>query len=196
MKTLKGLWVIFLLTGSIVLVYGQNPRLPKKPEKNKRYETVSLADKITGDFMLGNVGFFNGLFLSSKLTAGYTVFPRVALGGGFKLFYNEFQVPAQANPRFFDYGTLLYGRAHVYGGFYIQGEYSFMTYDNVPPQIFDPTRDPVLRTQVNSPALGVGYLSGMDKWTFGAQILYLFNEMSRDIQGSIVEYWFGATYNF
>lgn len=187
---------LFAILISALVVNGQNPRLPRKPESKPKFETVSMADKITGDIMLGNIGFFNGLFLSSKLTAGYKLGNRVVVGGGFKLFYNEYQLAGFSNPKIFDYGGLLYSRIKVYGGFYVQGEYAFMTYDKVPQFVFDPTRDPILKTNANSPLLGVGYLSGYDKWAFGAQILYIFDETSRDIQNSIVEYWFGATYNF
>jgi hypothetical protein len=39
-------------------------------------------------------------------------------------------------------------------------------------------------------------MSGTDKWRFGIELLYIANEKARDYQGSIVEYWFGASYNF
>ncbi len=49
---------------------------------------------------------------------------------------------------------------------------------------------------VNYPLFGLGYMSGTDKWRFGIELLYIANEKARDYQGSIVEYWFGASYNF
>jgi hypothetical protein len=53
-----------------------------------------------------------------------------------------------------------------------------------------------LSQSANSPLLGLGYMSGTDKWRFGIEILYITSERARDIQNSIVEYWFGASYNF
>ncbi len=189
--------ILFCLVVS-TSVEAQTRRLPKKPEKNAKIETVSIVDKITGDILIGNVGFFNGLFLSAKVNVGYKLIDRISVGGGLKMFYNELQVSGSSNPKVFDYSPFLYSRIKIVSGFFIQGEYAFNSYgkDSDPFFRFNFNRDPVLRTQINSPLAGVGYLSGMGDWTFGAQVMYIFNETSRDIQGSIVEYWVGATYNF
>ncbi len=194
LNILSTIILFFLVVSSSV--EAQTRRLPKKPEKNAKIETVSIVDNITGDILMGNIGFFNGLFLSTKANVGYKLIDRVAVGGGIKIFYNEVQISGRPNPKVFDYSPFLYSRIKVAGGFFIQGEYAFNSYGKDADRIFNLNRDPVLRTQVNSPLAGVGYLSGYGQWTFGLQVLYIFDEVARDIQGSIVEYWVGASYNF
>ncbi|MBC7884903.1 MAG: hypothetical protein H7X99_05475 [Saprospiraceae bacterium] len=154
----------------------------KKTTKEKK-EQVNLMDKINPEIKFGNLGFFNGFSISSKLNIGYKLSERFTLGLGGKLFFDQIVVVGASDPSNFDYGGLAFARGKVTNDIYIQAEYAFMKYD-------------FYETNLNYPLIGAGYMSGIGKWRFGIELLYIANEQARDFQGSIVEYWFGASYNF
>ncbi|MBK8626006.1 MAG: hypothetical protein IPN86_10715 [Saprospiraceae bacterium] len=157
-------------------------------EKVAKDET-NFLDKGYAEIKFGNLGFFNGLSLSSKLNVGYKFHDRFSAGGGFKLFFNQYVVPNAPDPSLLDIGGFIHGRAKITKEIYFQGEYAFMKYEYYDQGV-------KLSQSANSPLLGLGYMSGTDKWRFGIEILYITSERARDIQNSIVEYWFGASYNF
>ncbi len=150
-------------------------------------------DKLNPEIKFGNLGFFNGLSISSKAGVGYKIHNRFTAGVGGKLFYDQFSVQGP-DPSVFDFGGLVYGRGKITNEIYVQAEYAFMKYAADPDgyQI----RNLFLDKKVNYPLFGLGYVSGVNKWRFGIELLYIASETAQDIQGSIVEYWFGASYNF
>ncbi|MBK8669755.1 MAG: hypothetical protein IPN89_09940 [Saprospiraceae bacterium] len=166
----------------------------KKSKKEKeKTEQVSLMEKINPEIRFGNLGFFNGLTISTKANVGYKLSERFTAGAGLKLFYNQFSVQGP-DPSIFDLGGFLYARGKITNQIYLQAEYAFMGYakDPDPYQIRYITQD----TKVNYPLIGLGYTSGFGKWKFGIELLYIANQQAQDIQSSVVEYWFGASYNF
>lgn len=163
-----------------------------KTKKNNK-EQFEFLNKIGGDIFLGNVGFFNGLSISSKLSAGYKLGERFALGGGLKLFYDQYSVIGP-DPSVFDIGGLFMGKAKITRDIYVKAEYTFMNYAKDPDGYNIRYLNEDLK--VNYPLFGIGYFSGTDKWKFGIELLYIADETARDLQRAVVEYWFGASYNF
>jgi len=164
-----------------------------KSKKNKTEEKISIVDKINPEIKFGNLGFFNGLSVSSKLNAGYKLHQRFTVGGGAKLFYDQFAVTGP-DPSVFDSGGLLLARGKITQEIYIQAEYAFMHYskDPAPYRIRDLFED----RNVNYPLIGAGDMSGIGKWRFGVELMYIGSQEAQDIQNSVIEYWFGASYNF
>lgn len=164
-----------------------------KKEVKEAIDKKSPFEKINAEILLGNVGFFNGLSISSKLSAFYKLSDRFALGGGVKLFYDQYSVIGP-DPSVFDYGGFFAGRAKITKDIYFKAEYAFMHYAK------DPDNYQIRRlyenVSVDYPLFGLGYMSGTGNWRFGIELLYIANETARDIQSSVVEYWFGASYNF
>lgn len=165
----------------------------KKEKSSKTKDEGSFLDKGYAELKFGNLGFFNGLSISSKVDVGYKLHERFSVGGGFKLFFDQYSVIGP-DPSIFDIGGFLHARAKITNEIYFQGEYAFMKYAKDPDGY--PFRRLPLDQSVNYPLLGLGYMSGTDKWRFGIELLYIADERARDLQRSVVEYWFGASYNF
>jgi hypothetical protein len=161
---------------------------PQKPEREKRSEENLLQNDFTFDVKLGNVGFFRNLFLSSKVNGGYKFNNWLSAGLGGKIFYTQVFITGAKDDVYVDYGGFVYSRAKFLSKFYGQLEYHFTTFDYVNSQF--PGAD------LHYPAISAGYMSGGDKWKFGIELSFIVDELARDYQGSVVEYWFGATYNF
>ena len=164
-----------------------------KKEKLDEDQTKFL-DKTYAELKFGNLGFFNGLNISSKLSVGYKVHERLSFGGGMKLFFIQNVVQNAPDPSVFDVGGFVHARAKITNEIYFQGEYAFMKYGKDPDNYR--YRDFITAQNLNYPLFGLGYMSGTDKWRFGIELLYVASEKARDYQDSIVEYWFGASYNF
>lgn len=164
-----------------------------KREEQKKEKREALLNKFNPEIKFGNLGFFNGLSISSKANLGYKLNDRFTAGGGMKVFYDQYAVIGP-DPSVTDLGGLLFARGKITKEIYIQAEYAFMRYGKDPDGYR--IRDLFETTSVNYPLIGVGYMSGMDKWRFGVELLYIANGQAQDIQSSVVEYWFGATYNF
>jgi len=165
----------------------------KTTKQKEVKENTGFLDKGYAELKFGNLGFFNGLFVSSKLGVGYKLHDRFSVGGGTKLFYEQYSVQG-ADPSIFDVGGFLHARAKITNEIYFQGEYAFMNYAKDPDGYS--FRGYTVDQSANYPLVGLGYMSGSDKWRFGIELLYIASERARDLQGSVVEYWFGASYNF
>lgn len=192
--------MLFILALSFLVSVDANAQLRKRTPTSRKEARVkekeakpSLMEKINPEIKFGNLGFFNGLSISSKIGVGYKLSERFTAGVGGKLFYDQFAVTGP-DPSVFDYGGYLFGRGKITNEIYVQAEYAFMNYsaDPVGFRIRDLTAD----QKINFPLIGLGYMSGAGKWRFGVELLYNTNERARDIQRSVIEYWFGASYNF
>jgi hypothetical protein len=176
----------FLLT--VFDVNGQITRRPVKKLDKKEEKNEEFKDRISGDIKLGNLGFFQNLYLSGKANAGYKFADYFTAGLGFKVFYTQIFIPAGPDNIYTDLGGFLYARGKIFNNFYLQAEYHLTSFDYVsslfPGELID------------YPSAGAGYASGSGNWRFGAEVNFNFNELARDYQGSVVEYWVGAYYNF
>lgn len=195
MKKFAGfLMLIVILMVSATDVDAQvRKRTTSKKKSKQKEEQISLMEKINPEIRFGNLGFFNGLAISSKLNAGFKPHKRFSLGGGGKLFYDQISIIGP-DPSVTDLGVFLYGRGKITENIYFQAEYAFMKYGADPDgfrirNLFEPVK-------LNFPLVGLGYSSGFGKWRFGIELMYITNQTAQDIQGSVVEYWFGASYNF
>ena len=93
-----------------------NAQVRKKTTTSKaakaKEEKISFLEKFNPEIKFGNLGFFNGLSLSSKVNVGYKLHDRFTLGGGAKLFYDQFSVQGP-DPSVFDLGGFVYGRGKI-----------------------------------------------------------------------------------
>lgn len=109
-----------------------------------------------------------------------------------RLFYNQYSFQGP-DPSLLDLGGFVYGRGKITNEIYIQAEYALMNYSKDPDGF--PARNRFEDVSINYPLFGLGYMSGGEKWKFGIQLMFNTNEEARDLQGNIIEYWFGASYN-
>lgn len=194
---LKIKYVVFILAAMLMTYSDADAQVRKRTTAKKnakeKKESVSFLQKVNPEIKLGNVGFFNGLFISSKLNAGIKLHDRFSLGAGTKLFFNQYSQQGP-DPSIFDIGGLVYGRAKITNSIYFQAEYAFMRYGKDPDGYL--IRNIFENQKINYPLLGIGYFTGVGNWRFGMELLYITNNLARDYQNSIVEYWFGGSYNF
>jgi hypothetical protein len=195
MKKLAGfiMLILILLATATDMDAQVRKRTTSKKKSKQKQEQISLMDKINPEIRFGNLGFFNGLAISTKLNAGFKPHKRFSFGAGGKLYYDQISVIGP-DPSVTDLGGFLYGRGKITEEIYFQAEYSFMKYGADPPGFrIRNLNEPI---KLNFPLVGLGYSSGFGKWRFGIELLYITNQTAQDIQGSVVEYWFGASYNF
>jgi hypothetical protein len=182
--------IFVFLTGLSMEADAQTKRKrpAKKPEKKEKVkepenEVNFFRDQLSYDIKIGNIGFFNGFSISTKLYTGYKLGDRFSAGIGGKMFYDQFIVRGAPDISFFDRGLFGFARGKVTNEIFIQAEYISMRYDR-------------FETTVNYPLIGAGYMSGFGRWKFGLELMYITSDLARDLQGSVVEYWVGASYNF
>lgn len=181
-----------LVTGADLNAQVRKKTTSKKKEKEKT-EQVSIMEKINPELRFGNLGFFNGLSISTKANVGFKLHNRFTVGGGGKLFYEQYSYPGP-DPSVLDLGGFVYGRGKITNEIYVQAEYAFMKYGADPDGfVVRGFTEPI---KVNYPLFGLGYMSGVGKWRFGVELMYIASEQARDYQNAVVEYWFGASYNF
>jgi hypothetical protein len=132
---LKIKYVVFILAAMFMTYSDADAQVRKRTTAKKnakeKKESVSFLQKVNPEIKLGNVGFFNGLFISSKLNAGIKLHDRFSLGAGTKLFFNQYSQQGP-DPSIFDIGGLVYGRAKITNSIYFQAEYAFMRYGKDP----------------------------------------------------------------
>jgi hypothetical protein len=161
----------------------------KKDNKKKKKESINFEEKLTGDIMVGNLTFFNGLYISSKFTVGYKISDRFSTGLGGKLFYQQISQQGK-DPSITDIGSLLFVRGKITSSIYAQAEYNLTAFGDLTQFNL-----PLPAKTVFYPTIGLGYHSGEGKWSYHAQLLYIANSTAQDYI-NVVEYWVGAAYNF
>jgi hypothetical protein len=188
-------WTVLLCLAILMAVFSEagaqstrkrtNKRTEKKEVKKKETENEVnfFRDQMIYEIRLGNLGFFNGFSISTKLNAGYRISDHFAAGIGGKFYYDQFIQRGAPDISYFDRGIFGWARGKVSQEIYIQAEYGNMYYDR-------------WETSVSTPLIGAGYMSGFGRWKFGLELMYIINDAARDLQGSVVEYWVGASYNF
>lgn len=163
---------------------GSVSRIDEKEEK----ENLLFKDKFTADIKIGNVGFFGNLSLSGKFQAGYPLTSYLTAGLGAKIFYTQIFVASGPDTKYTDIGSFIYARAKIFPQFYVQAEYHFTAYD-----YFNTTYP---GANIYYPSAGAGYVSGYGNWRYGLELNFLFNDLAKAYQGSVLEYWAGAFYHF
>jgi hypothetical protein len=192
--------VVFILAISFLMSNDANAQLRKKTTSSKKEARIkekedkpSFLEEINPELRFGNLGFFNGLSISTKMNVGYKISERFTAGIGGKLFYDQLSAIGP-DPSITSYGGLVHARGKITNEIYIQGEYAFMDYERfVQDQVGNLF---IQEAKINTPLIGLGYMSGTGKWRFGVELLYIVNDQAREFQGAVIEYWFGASYNF
>jgi hypothetical protein len=188
MNLLRAFIFTILVVSGTVDGYSQIQKRPLPKNDKSKVSEENTLEKYTADIKLGNLGFFRNLYLSSKLNAGYKITDYFSAGVGVKAFYTQIFVPGIPDDKFFDIGGFVYGRAKIFNNFFVQGEYHYTSFDYIN------SRYP--GANIYYPSVGAGYASGAGNWNFGLELNFNLNELTRDYQGSVVEYWVGAFYNF
>ncbi len=148
-------------------------------------EKPSFTENLNYEIKFGNIGFSNQFSIALKPSVGYKFHKYGSAGVGSRLNYTFINRTAAPDLSFIDYGFFGYARARLGNSFYLQGEYTTYSLD------FD-----TYRKNNSYPLFGAGYLSGYGDWTWGAELLFIGNGEARDDYGSVVEWWFSASYNF
>lgn len=154
------------------------------------FEGSSLSDKLNIEIKPGNLNFFgNQLSLSLKSNVGYKFNNIFSAGVGGKLFYDYInQFGTNFDISAFSYGGMIYGRAKVTQTFYVQAEYNLMSFGAV---------STTPQETLTYPTAGIGYIQQGYDWSFGLELLGIFDGVVRDKpQGNIVEYWINFSKNF
>ena len=134
---------------------------------------------------LGTLGFGAGFSISGKYSYGFRFQDRISVGAYGKALYqlvNQFQAP---DIGLFDYGAGGFTRINITEDIFLQGEYSYSSFEQV---------DRNDRRNILYPSVGGGYKSGFNDWTYGFHILVPINEEARDFIN--VEYWIDFNYKF
>ena len=121
--------------------YHSDKHVPNKSEKKVKLRLrKSVFGKIESWIKFGNIGFYNGFYISSKLDVGYKLSQRFSTGLGTKLFYTQISYIGP-DDTYFDYGGFLYARGKITDDIFLQFEYSATKFDstNFLPERLSPT---------------------------------------------------------
>lgn len=186
--SIKSLLLIFLVTLTVSDAFAQSRRSSRSSRSRVRGEEKeakpTFAENLNYEIKLGNIGIGSSFAISLKPSVGYKFHKIASAGLGSRLYYT-FINRVGPDQSFLDYGFFGYGRVKLGQNFYLQGEYTTYSLD------YD-----VTRTNLLYPLFGLGYQSGYSDWTFGAELLFIGSEEARENIGSVVEWWFSASYNF
>jgi len=186
--------LVFCLLGTFDAEAQKKKRRPTAEETSRNETKVrsGFADKLTGDILVGQLGFGNTINLGFKPAVGYKITDAFSAGLAVKFRYIFLNQPAgQEDISIFEYGAGPYARLKFAQQFYIQGEYF---YDNL--WNGENAAGEVIRFTTFSPKVGAGYFSGFGDWAFGIQLMFVLNDTLRNATNEVVEYHFGASYKF
>lgn len=149
-------------------------------------ESLSFADRINYEIRLGNLAFGSGFAIATKPSVGYKINDYVTVGGTFRVDY-EFVNGNFGNEDFslFNYGPGIMARGKFIKNFYLQGEYTFYSFDNIDT-----------RLSRSFPSVGVGMVQGGDNWKYNLELMFIADDLSRDLFGDTIEFWFSFSKNF
>ena len=134
---------------------------------------------------LGTLGFGTGFSISGKFSYALRFQNRISVGAYAKTFYdliNNFNAPDES---LFSYGGGAFTRLNITDEIFLQGEYSFTSFELARNQ----GRDSSLY-----PSVGGGYRTGQGDWTYGFHINIPLDDGVRDYLN--LEYWIDFNYNF
>ncbi len=173
-----------------------------RDEKENNDPGVSWKQKMVYEIGFGNLNFgstfvgnipTNVFNFSLKSKVGYKINNRFSAGVGGKFYYAFYNFPSNSGIEdfgAFDYGGLVFLKAHIYDKFYLVGEYNWTSFEFIDINFEN-------RKSVQTPMVGIEYLNGLDKWKFGMQVLFVLNDEYRDyIPIGVIDYWLIARYNF
>ncbi len=150
-------------------------------------DKMTFADRINYEIRLGNVGFGGGFALAAKPSIGFKAHDIITVGGGFRFDYEFITNFGLEDFSLYDYGPFLLARAKIMQNYYLQGEYTFFSFDS-------PVQE---RASRNFPSIGAGLVQGGDNWKYNIELLFILDEITRNqFAGQTVEFWFTFSKNF
>ncbi len=166
----------------------RSSRSSRTSSRDKKEEKASISDQLNYEISIGNISFNQGFQISFKPHVAYNFGTRASAGVAFRGFYYFQNLPAGSDDvSFFDYGPSVFGRFKVTPEFFLQTEYTHMSYD------YGANAD---RRSAGSPLVGGGYMSGYGPWKFGIQLMFITDDSVRNEERSSIDYWFSFSYNF
>jgi len=146
---------------------------------------VLLIALVTSDISLGTLGFGRGFSISGKFSYALKIQNRFSVGAYGKAYYdlvNNFNSPDES---LFSYGGGAFGRVSITDDIFLQGEYSYTSFDLLNNNG---------REEIVYPSIGGGYKAGYGDWTYGFHLQLPLNEIARDFVN--LEYWIDFNYKF
>ena len=154
-------------------------------------EQLSFADRINYEIRIGSLAFGSGFSMGVKPSIGYKLNETFTLGGTMRVDYEFVNNFSFRDFSLFNYGPGLLARAKVMDKYYIQGEYSFFSFENI-----DISSLEKFRVNRNFPSLGVGMVQGGKNWKYNIELMLILDDISRDIFGRTIDFWFSFSKNF
>ncbi len=157
-----------------------------------------LIERLTADIKPGNLIFIENFRLALKTAAAYKVTDAIHAGVHAKI---DYKYLSKNKVNAFDLGFGPFARCKVAGGFFIQAEYAWHSFDNkylpVSEKLrFDPEKYTGDRISARGALLGFGYSSGYGPWAFGSDIMFHTSSTIQDITLDVLEWYVGVSYNF
>lgn len=134
---------------------------------------------------IGTLGFGSGFSISGKFSYAVKYENRISVGAYGKTFYDLINNFGRPDESLFSYGAGAFTRLNVTEDIFLQGEYSYTSFD-----LFNSTN----RENILYPSIGGGYKAGYGDWTYGFHINLPLNDRARDFVA--VEYWIDFNYKF
>lgn len=154
-------------------------------DKEEEYEEkVKFTDNITYDILIGNLSVGSSFFVSAKPTASYKFAKFASAGLGFKINYTYYNLIGEDISET-HYGLGAHLKLILSDNFYLKGEYAFMRYDLID-----------FRVSHDYPLFGLGYLSGIDRWKYGVELMFIADDFARETERAALEYWINFSYSF
>ena len=179
-----GKYLIFILA---FIVVTDSIDAQRRSRSRSRDRSAQQDDKMKQWYAisLGTLGFGSGFSISGKFSYALKFQDRISVGAYGKTFYdliNNFNAPDES---LFSYGAGAFTRLNITEEIFLQGEYSYTSFDIIRNQ----GRDNILY-----PAVGGGYKAGVGDWTYGFHINLPLDDAVRDYIN--LEYWIDFNYNF
>lgn len=178
----------FIATLLIMLIFVDSLDAQRRRTRRTTDDTqqMTVADKINYEIRLGNLAFGSGFAIAMKPSVGYKINNYLTVGGSFRFDY-EFINGNFGNQDFslLSYGPGLLIRGKFIRNFYVQGEYTFFSFDNLDD-----------RFSRSFPSIGLGMVQGGDNWKYNLELMFILDDLSRDYLGNTVEFWFSFSKNF
>ncbi len=185
--------LLLIFTAATVEAQSKTKRSSASTAKSKKKtkEPFDLKKHLNPELYIGNLGFFNGLYISSKANVGYKFNDRFSAGLGAKIFYNQIAVQGD-DPSLFDKGGFIFARGKITDNIFAQVEYNSTNFADRTVEF----NSPLIGGTFNYPTFGLGYSSGQGPWTYNATLFYVSSSDVQDYTSNILEYWVGVSYNF
>jgi hypothetical protein len=184
MKNIPSIIIIFLL----ILVTADSMDAQRRRSRRNTDETEqkSFSERLNYEIRIGAIGFGGGFSMGVKPSLGFKLNDYLTLGGSMRLDFDHIDRFGADNITLLSYGPGLMARGKIMKNYYLQAEYTFFDFENI-----DDTR-----FNRNFFSAGVGIVQGGDNWKYNIELMLIMDDLSRNIFGRSVDFWFTFSKNF